>query len=51
MGLRLTSMPRVQGRHTSGLEVLQIACHHGETMLEGGGGNQQISAIVTDGGR
>jgi hypothetical protein len=34
-----------------GVKGLQVPAHHGEPMLQGGGGDEPIGAVVSEGGR
>ena len=43
--------PGIKGGHTGGGEVAQLPAHHREAVLQGGGGDQQIGAVVAQGGR
>jgi hypothetical protein len=41
---RQFALPGIKGGHTGGGEVAQVPAHHGEAVLQSGGGDQQIGA-------
>ena len=50
-GVSAFALPGIQGGHTAWGEVAQVPGHHGEAMLQGRSGDQQVGTVVAEGGR
>ena len=45
-GVSAFALPGIQGGHTGGGEVAQVAGHHGEAVLQGGGTGAQRDVVI-----
>ena len=50
-GVSAFALPGIKGGHTGGGEVPQVPGHHGEAMLPGRSGDQQVGTVVAQGRR